>query len=246
MSDKFLLHELSWKDIKDLNQDTTVFILPIGSTEQHGPQNPLGTDFLIAQSIAIDAAMKTENVFCLPTLPIGVASHHRDFPGTLWTSPQTLLQLVKDVLHSMLHHGFKKLIVCNGHGGNTSAIMQAISECNDKDEMKCLLFEWWNDEDLIKSVFGVPGAVHADAVETSVIWAAEESLVQTDKFNQLTSSEEWGRKIGDLYFTSRTIQFTESGIAGPIEGISREKGLKVLEKAVFKLSNAAIELSIYI
>ncbi len=246
MSDKFLLHELSWKDIKDLNQDTSVFILPIGSTEQHGPQNPLGTDFLIAEKIARKVAENTINVYCLPTLPIGVASHHRDFPGTLWTSPQILLYLVKDVLLSMFHHGFKKIIVCNGHGGNTSAVMQAISECNDKEEMKCLLFEWWKDEELIKSVFGVPGAVHADAVETSVIWAAEESLVQTDKFEQLTSSKEWGRKIGDLYFSSRTIQFTESGIAGPIEGISREKGLKVLEKAGTKLSNVTIELSNYV
>ncbi len=246
MSDKFLLHELSWKDIKNLEQGTTVFILPVGSTEQHGPQNPLGTDFLIAEKIARNVAESTINVYCLPTLPIGVASHHRDFPGTLWTSPQILLQLVKDVLHSMLHHGFKKIIVCNGHGGNTSAIMQAISECNDKDEMICLLFEWWKDEELIKSVFGVPSAVHADTVETSVIWAAEESLVQTDKFDQLTSSEEWGRKIGDLYFPSRTKQFTESGIAGPIDGISREKGLKVLEKAVIKLSNVAIELTKYV
>lgn len=243
-SNQFLLHELSWSDIANLKKDDTVFILPIGSTEQHGPQNPLGTDFLIAEYISRKTAEITANTICLPTLPVGVASHHRDFPGTLWISPQILYSLIKDILLSILYHGFRKIIVCNGHGGNTSSIMQAISECNDEKEMNCLLFEWWKDSELIQS-FGVPSAVHADAVETSVIWAAQQHLVKTDLFDIITSAKEWGKKIGGLYLPSRTKKFTESGIAGSIEGISREKGLKILEKAVDKLSNASQALSNY-
>jgi len=137
-----LLHEMSWADIKELNKEKTVFLLPVGSTEQHGPQNPLGTDFLIAEHIAREAAFQSTKAYCLPTLSIGVASHHRNFPGTLWTSRSILEQLVKDILLSLNYHEFKKVIVVNGHGGNTSSILNTIADLNDIEEMVCTLFEW--------------------------------------------------------------------------------------------------------
>lgn len=244
-SDKFLLHELSWTDIRSLNSETTVFLLPVGSTEQHGPQNPLGTDFLIAQHVAHESAKVSQYAYCLPTLTIGVASHHRDFAGTLWLSPHTFEAVIKEILHSIHHHGFDKVIVVNGHGGNTSSISLAISEFNDLHNMLCLLFEWWNDEELIKSVFGVPSAIHADAVETSTIWAARPDLVLPERFEDLTSAEKWGREIGGLYHSSRTSQFTSTGIAGSLEGISQEKGKEVLAASVDKLIRSIDELANY-
>lgn len=242
---KDLLHEMAWIDIKTLDKESTVFLFPVGSTEQHGPQNPLGTDFLIAQYIARKVAENSEIAFCLPTLPIGVASHHRNFAGTLWLKPHTFESMVKEVIHSVNYHGFDKIIVVNGHGGNTNSIMQAISEFSDVHDMLCLLFEWWKDEELIESIFGVSGAVHADAVETSTIWAACPDLVVPERFEGLTSAEKWGREIGELYLPSRTDQFTSTGIAGSLEGISKEKGHKILDAAVKKLVNAAEELSRY-
>ncbi|NPD87673.1 MAG: creatininase family protein [Asgard group archaeon] len=244
-SNKYLLHELSWVDIKALDKQSTVFLLPVGSTEQHGPQNPLGTDFLIAQYVARIAAKNSEIVYCLPTLPIGVASHHRNFAGTLWLKPHTFETMVKEVIHSVHYHGFDKLIVVNGHGGNTASIMQAISEYNDVHDMLCVLFEWWSDEELIKSIFGVPGAVHADAVETSTVWAACPDLVIPERFEGLTSAEKWGREIGGLFLSSRTDQFTETGIAGSLDGISKDKGQQALDAAAKKLVYVAEELSRY-
>ena len=244
-SKKYLLHSLSWTDIKALDKDSTVFLLPVGSTEQHGPQNPLGTDFLIAQYIARKAAEYSSIIYCLPTLPIGVASHHRNFPGTLWLNPDTFQTLVKEVIHSVHYHGFDKIIVVNGHGGNTTSIMLAISEYNDKHDMLCLLFEWWKDSELIEAIFGVPNAVHADAVETSTIWAACPDMVNPERFDGLTSAEKWGREIGGLYLPSRTDQFTPTGIAGSLEGISKEKGQRALDAAVEKLIQAGEELAKY-
>ncbi|MHA1953243.1 MAG: creatininase family protein [Candidatus Heimdallarchaeaceae archaeon] len=244
-SKKYLLHEMSWTDIKTLDKETTVFLLPVGSTEQHGPQNPLGTDFLIAQHVAREAAKSSDIVYCLPTLPIGIASHHRNFPGTLWLKPHTFETMIKEVIHSIHYHGFDKLIVVNGHGGNTASINLAISEYNDVHDMLCLLFEWWNDEELIKSIFGTPGAVHADAVETSTIWAVCPDTVIAERFGGLTSAEKWGREIGGLYLSSRTDQFTSTGIAGSLEGISKEKGQEALDAAVEKLVKATTELSKY-
>ncbi len=242
-NNRFLLHELSWQDISKIDKDKTIILLPIGSTEQHGPQNPIGTDFLIAEHIARKTAEISPLTYCLPTIPIGVASHHRNFPGTLWVSHEVFEEYVTEVLNSLHYHGFDKVIVVNGHGGNTSSISNAISYCNDTLEMTCILFEWWKDQSLIGSIFDGLSCGHADAVETSVIFAARPDLVQSDKFDSLTSASKWGREIGGLYLSSRTDQFTSSGIAGSVEGISQEKGQKLLEKTVYLLEKAIKEIS---
>ena len=240
---KYLLHELSWQDISKIDKDKTIIILPIGSTEQHGPQNPIGTDFLIAEHIAHKTAERSDLAYCLPTIPIGVASHHRNFPGTLWVSHEVLEEYVTEVLNSLHYHGFDKVIIINGHGGNTSSISNAVSYCNDVLEMTCIHFEWWQDSSLIESIFDGQSCGHADAVETSVIFAAKPDLVQTDKFDSLTSASKWGREIGGMYLSSRTDQFTSSGIVGSLEGISQEKGQKLLEMTISILEQAIKEIS---
>ena len=111
--------------------------------------------------------------------------------------------------------------------------------------MFCTLFEWWKDEEIIKSVFDVSRAIHADAIETSVVWAVKPELAREEKLAGLTSSEGWGIKIGSLDLPSRTDQFTSSGIAGSLEGISIDKGNMVLAKSIDKLQKAISDLSLY-
>jgi creatinine amidohydrolase len=239
----YLLHELSWQDISEIDKDRTIMILPIGSTEQHGPQNPIGTDFLIAEHIAHKTAEQSSFAYCLPTIPVGVASHHRNFPGTLWVSHEVLEEYITDVLNSLHYHGFDKVLLINGHGGNTSSISNAISYCNDTLEMTCILFEWWQNSSLVEEIFEGKSCGHADAVETSVIFATRPDLVHTDKFDSLTSASKWGREIGGLYLHSRTDQFTSSGIAGSIDGISQEKGEKLLRMTISTLIKAIEDIS---
>ncbi|MHA1415966.1 MAG: hypothetical protein ACTSRR_06850, partial [Candidatus Heimdallarchaeaceae archaeon] len=78
-----------------------------------------------------------------------------------------------------------------------------------------------------------------------VIWAVNEEYVKKEKFENLTSSPKWGRYIGDLFLSSRTDQFTESGIAGALNNISRENGLKILEECIKKLDRHIDLLSKY-
>jgi len=78
---KVLLCEMSWTEAKEYFARNDIVIFPVGSTEQHGPQNPLGTDFMIAKAIAEETAKRTR-VLCLPAVPFGVSPHHKQFWGT--------------------------------------------------------------------------------------------------------------------------------------------------------------------
>ena len=83
-----MLREMSWFDLKGTITEDTVAVIPVGSTEQHGPHNPLGTDHMIAERIA--AGVKDEALIT-PTVPVGYSEHHRQFPGTLWVPPHVLV-----------------------------------------------------------------------------------------------------------------------------------------------------------
>ena len=114
---KVLLHEMSWVEAKEYFSRNDIAIVPVGSNEQHGPQNPLGTDHFIAKAIAEEAARRA-NVLCLQVIPFGVSHHHRQFWGTIYVSPKTLKAYVRDVCLSLNYYGVKKIVIVNGHGGN--------------------------------------------------------------------------------------------------------------------------------
>lgn len=84
---KTFLYEMSWTEAKEYFGKNDIAIFPVGSTEQHGPANPLGTDFLTAKAIAEETAKRT-GVLCLPVIPFGVSSHHKQFWGTIFISPR--------------------------------------------------------------------------------------------------------------------------------------------------------------
>src|SRR3972149_3375154 len=125
------LHELSWVDAKEYFHSNDIALLPVGSTEQHGPQNPLGTDHLIARCLAEEAAKRTK-VVCLPAVPFGVRSRHRQFWGTVHVKPETFKVYVRDICVSLKYYGVRKIVVVNGHGGNTPALAALAGELREK------------------------------------------------------------------------------------------------------------------
>jgi len=117
---KVLLHEMSWTEAKEYFSKSDIAILPVGSTEQHGPANPLGTDHLVAKAIAEEAAKRT-GVVCLPVVPFGVSAHHKQFWGTIYVSPRVFKEYVKEVCLALAYYGVHKIVIVNGHGGNFGA-----------------------------------------------------------------------------------------------------------------------------
>jgi len=112
---KVWLQEKRWPEIKDyLDKGGDIVLIPVGSTEQHGPHLPLGTDAMVAIRLAEDAG-RIASVVSSPPLWFGWSPHHLGFPGTISVRAETVIVVVEDICRSLLHHGFKKLLIINGH-----------------------------------------------------------------------------------------------------------------------------------
>ena len=108
------LHELTWEEVASYLQGRDTIIVPFGTTEQHGPAGPLGLDGYVAIGLAEDAARKA-GVLVAPPVWYGDSSHHLGFPGTISLRTETLMQIVYDVVRSLARHGFKRILLVNGH-----------------------------------------------------------------------------------------------------------------------------------
>src|SRR3954452_4094582 len=118
------MHELTWQEIDSYLQHDDVAIVPIGSTEQHGPAGPLGLDTYVAIGLAEDAARRA-GVLVAPPLWYGESTHHMGFSGTLTLQVETMIAVVKDICRSLARHGFRKIILINGHKGSNLPALNA-------------------------------------------------------------------------------------------------------------------------
>lgn len=117
----------TWREIEAYLTNRTDIIIPIGSTEQHGPMGFIGTDFICPELIALKLA-ELDNSLVAPTLPIGMSQHHLNFPGSLTLRPTTLIAMIKDIIQSLAGQGFTHIFFLNGHGGNVNSMNAAFSE----------------------------------------------------------------------------------------------------------------------
>src|SRR5215813_4181542 len=112
------LTDLNWPAIAALSKDTPV-VFPVAALEQHGAHLPVFTDSLLLGEILRRASEQfTRSVLFAPLLWLGNSHHHLDFSGTLSASPRTYLEMLEDLAENLLHHGFRRLVFLNGHGGN--------------------------------------------------------------------------------------------------------------------------------
>ena len=117
----------SWPEVEAYLEGCKGVIVPLGSTEQHGPTGAIGTDALTAGAVALEVGRRT-GVLVTPAQAFGMAEHHLGFPGTMSLQPATLLAVMHDLVMSLARHGFERVYVINGHGGNIATTKAAFAQ----------------------------------------------------------------------------------------------------------------------
>ena len=141
------LTDLTWPAVQALSKDTPV-VFPIAALEQHGRHMPLFTDSLLCGEIIRRTSERLgDRVLFAPLQWLGNSDHHLDFPGTLSASPRTYLDLLNGLLDNFITHGFKRLILINGHGGNDIPGKQTVFEVRqrhrERDDLLLLFTTYW-------------------------------------------------------------------------------------------------------
>ena len=227
---------MSWADARAALAQAKVALLPVGSTEQHGPHLPLGTDWMTAQEIAHRAA-QAGPWLVLPTVPVGVSEHHRQFWGTLWVSPETLKAYVSELARALASHGLNRVVFVNGHGGNTPALEEAARKLR-QENIFAYVYVWWRSiPEVVAEVLSPGGGGHAGEMEASVVWAIAPDLARKERFAEAAAgaASEWGKKVHAVEIGYDTRDFSQSGAVGDPRPAAPEKGEKVLRAAAEKL-----------
>ena len=178
------LADLKTPDVRALSKDTPI-VFPIAALEQHGSHLPLFTDSMLLGEIIrrADARLRDRVVFA-PLQWLGNSDHHLDFPGTLSAPPRTYLDLLAGLAENFLHHGFKRLVFINGHGGNDVPGKQALFEVRQRHrarkDLLLLMGTYWNLADPARTAglgYSQSRLLHACEWETSMIQRIAPHLV---------------------------------------------------------------------
>ena len=221
---------------KELINQNSVVIIPVGAVEQHGPQCPLGTDALTAEALAQEACQRS-NTLVTPTVFIGLSQHHKEFAGTLWVSFNSFFNYLFDIAQALVYQGATKLIFVNGHGGNNALLDTLCADIKYRLNILALVFTWWIPDTDIQKIFAKGGG-HADDVETSMIASIHPELVDMEEFNKLDPDKipaKWGQSLEEVNIPLYTHEFSETGIAGTIDNFSIEKGQEIKEASIQRL-----------
>lgn len=190
------LHLSTWAEVESYLKRSTGIIIPIGSTEQHGPNGLVGTDAICAEVFAAEVG-KVADAMVAPTLSVGMAQHHLAFAGSMTLRPSTMIAVIRDWVTSLSRHGFDRFFFLNGHGGNVATTTAAFSEIyaeaslahpsangagSNTPAIRCMLKNWWeapSAKRLSNSLFPGEEGSHATPSEVSVTFHAYPDAVKT-------------------------------------------------------------------
>lgn len=174
-----LLHLCTWPEVEAYLSRSQGIILPIGSTEQHGPTGLIGTDAICAEAVAKGVG-ESAQALVGPTINVGMALHHTAFPGSLSLRPSTLIALIQDYLKPLVGYGFTRFFFINGHGGNVATLKAAFAETYaalaeaqvpQASQVRCTVTNWYMCRSvytLAKELYGDQEGFHATPSEVAL------------------------------------------------------------------------------
>ena len=237
------LHLSAWPEVEDYLSRSKGIIIPIGSTEQHGPNGLIGTDALCPEIIANAAAGDDPDILIGPTFNVGCAQHHMAFPGSMTLRPSTMIAALQDWVTSLVRHGFERIYFLNGHGGNVATINAAFSEIyaddslnpngSNRPDLAMTNRNWWELEGvfaLCKKLYPSGHGSHATPSEVAVTYYAYPEAIKDVKLDPeiapsgfIRGAEDYRKRFADGRIGSNP------GLATP------EDGKKLVDLAAKKL-----------
>lgn len=227
--------EVAGFEIADVVSSHPVALLPLGSLEFHGPHNPLGSDCIIVSGIAEQVVVRT-NALLFPTISFTQCpSHTAHFVGTISIRPEVMTMYLADVLRNILHLGFRKVFILNGHDGNIGPGRGAVAQVADEVKDAALLFaSWWeflpgdfmHSLGLFSQANGGHG--HGGPLETSAVAAFRPDLIRLEKSRDLPEPPDLSLD-GTPYFLQKSTAPNWPGYSGRISEASPEKGRRLVQ-----------------
>lgn len=219
-------------------------VLPIGATEQHGPHLATGTDALLAETAASRAAARAaasspRPLILAPTLPVGASDHHLPFGGTLSLRPETLLDVLVDVIRSVAECGGRRLVIVNGHGGNRGICSAAAAAASVRFPITVGYLDYW-DAATGADLRGTPLPGHAGGFETSLVLAVAPHLVEDRAERHEPPSVP---SVEGVEIQRQASWHEQNGFTDEPARASAELGQEWLDHVVERLADQLVELA---
>jgi creatinine amidohydrolase len=251
------MSEVEWgrlkaSEIKALAARDAVVIVPVASLEQHGPHLPTLTDTLLVSEVARRAARRASErhpVLVTPCVWTGLSEHHMAFNGTVTLDLTTFRAVLRGIVQSLVRHGFSRICLLNGHGGNIAALRTITDELTHEFRIRLASGTYWHIaaaalDPLLERQKTIR---HACEAETAMVMALAPELVDTGRLAEADRAD--GRDGGGgedaLYRWRGFAEKTSSGTLGIASAGTAEKGERLLEAAARVLADRLVEPSLW-
>lgn len=236
-----ITEEIDWSrlksaDLRALAAKDAIVVLPVASTEQHGPHLPTCVDTMLVGEIARRAARRIAAqvpIVVAPTLWCGLADHHLAFGGTFTLSYPTWLAVLRDLVASLKRQGFRRILLLNGHGGNIAGLDVAATELTRELGVPVAIATYWTSlgPEVAALLEDQTTVLHACEAETSMMLAIAPNLVAADRLAQSAGPAD----IDEREFARQPkrwhsfAELTPNGTLGDPSRATAAKGEKLLE-----------------
>ena len=246
--------DLTGPEIATEISSSSILLLPVGAVEQHGPHLPLSVDHVIAHETAtavVDECGDELDVWQLPTISISKSSEHAWSPGTLYLSPETLLAMLRDIGRSITPTGAERLVLLNGHGGNTTHLETALRELRLEFGLKTFLMH-----PALPPAYGGSSTenelgmgIHGGLDETSVFMHLRPDQVQLEKAaRRVPEALDKNTHVkfgGSVSFGWLSNDFNPDVYIGDPTGATAVRGEQLFERSIATLSEAIEEVKTF-
>jgi creatinine amidohydrolase len=232
---------LTSPEVKALSEKEAIVLIPVGSIEQHGPHLPLGCDTIIATEMSMKAAEKLSKnsipSIVSPSLAVCNSTHHMSFAGSMTLTPQSFITVLLEYCRNIASHGFRKIVIVNGHGGNNHPIQTALVAINEELGFPVYQINYYTGltKEITRSILSTQDSmIHACESETSLMLAIDETLVDP-VYKETSGSMSMGTSLEDKGLVStfhRMESHTENGVMGNSYAATKEKGEKLMAVVV--------------